>query len=83
MQRLENLCFTSEKRFVHTSLGWNMRMTNMQAALGCAQLENIENFIKLKRDMGATYQNELSNVDELQLPLEKDTNSENIYWVSE
>jgi perosamine synthetase len=78
---LRNLCFTSEKRFVHTNLGWNMRMTNMQAALGCAQLENIENFIKLKRDMGAIYQNELRNVDELQLPLKKDNNSENIYWV--
>ena len=36
-----NLCFQPKKRFVHENIGWNYRMTNLQAALGLAQLENL------------------------------------------
>ena len=39
---LRNLCFQSENRFVHKELGWNYRMTNLQAALGLAQLEKLD-----------------------------------------
>ena len=36
---LRNLCFRPPRRFAHEELGWNLRMTNLQAALGIAQLE--------------------------------------------
>lgn len=36
---LRNLCFQPQQRFVHEELGWNLRMTNLQAAVGIAQLE--------------------------------------------
>ena len=47
---LRNLCF-QEKRFVHEELGWNFRMSNLQAAVGVAQLERLEEFVQRKRQM--------------------------------
>ncbi|MHC5714786.1 MAG: DegT/DnrJ/EryC1/StrS family aminotransferase, partial [Nostoc sp.] len=44
-QSLRNLCFQPQKRFVHEELGWNMRMSNLQAALGVAQLERLDEFV--------------------------------------
>jgi perosamine synthetase len=56
-------------------------MTNLQAAIGCAQLENIENHIRIKREIGKTYQEGLSDLVDFQLPLSKTEYAENIYWV--
>jgi len=78
---LRNLCFQKEKRFIHERLGWNLRMTNMQAAVGLAQLEQLDTFVDKKRSMGALYTRLLSNIDGLQLPLVRNKHSENIYWV--
>ena len=52
---LRNLCFQADKRFVHERLGWNYRMTNMQAAVGVAQLEQVKSAIARKREIGAMY----------------------------
>jgi len=78
---LRNLYFQPRKRFVHEELGWNMRMTNFQAALGLAQLERLDKFIEKKRKMGRRYTKLLSNIDDIQLPLQKTDYAENIYWV--
>lgn len=78
---LRNLCFQPHKRFVHERLGWNLRMTNMQAALGLAQLERLDEFVERKRKMGALYTELLKDVSGLQLPLAKTDYAENIYWV--
>lgn len=78
---LRNLCFKPEKRFVHDELGWNYRMSNLQAAIGLAQLERLEFFIRLKRDMGALYSNLLEGIESIQLPLARTDYAENIYWV--
>jgi len=83
-KKLRNLCFEPNgPRFVHDELGWNYRMTNLQAALGVAQLEQLEGFIEKKRVMGTTYQKGLSFLKDkgYQLPVEKTDFSENIYWV--
>ena len=45
---LRNLFFNNERRFKHYELGWNYRLTNLQAAIGVAQLEKINFFIKKK-----------------------------------
>ena len=76
-----NLCFESQKRFYHKRLGWNARMTNMQAALGLAQLEQIEKFLQKKKKMGRYYQNSLSTISKVQLPLSKTSYADNCYWV--
>ena len=78
---LRNLCFQSSRRFVHEELGWNMRMTNLQASLGIAQIERLEEFIKIKRRIGRRYHDLLSNTPEIQIPLQKTDYAENIYWV--
>lgn len=78
---LRNLCFIPEKRFVHHELGWNYRMTNLQAALGVAQLEQIEKHISRKRAIGKLYSQLLKDLDCIDLPLEKTSFAENIYWV--
>jgi perosamine synthetase len=78
---LRNLCFQPDKRFVHERLGWNLRMTNMQAAIGLAQLERLDEFVERKRAMGELYTELFKSVSVLQLPLEKTDYAENIYWV--
>ena len=78
---LRNLCFQAHKRFVHERLGWNLRMTNMQAALGVAQLERLDEFVERKRSMGRYYTELLKGVAGIQLPLHKTDYAENIYWV--
>lgn len=78
---LRNLCFQPHKRFVHERLGWNLRMTNMQAALGLAQLERLDEFVERKRQMGKLYTELLKDVPDIQLPLAKTAYADNIYWV--
>lgn len=78
---LRNLCFQTHKRFYHEELGWNFRMTNLQAALGLAQLERLEEFVAKKRRMGSKYTALLKDIPGIQLPLEKIRYAENIYWV--
>jgi len=78
---LRNLCFQREKRFVHEQLGWNFRMTNLQAALGVAQLERLDEFVARKRRMGSRYTEQLAQLSKIQLPLCSTDYAENIYWV--
>ena len=78
---LRNLCFQAKKRFVHEELGYNFRMTNLQAALGLAQLERLEEFVARKRRMGARYTELLSMVEGVELMPARTEYAENIYWV--
>jgi perosamine synthetase len=78
---LRNLCFQSKKRFVHERLGWNLRMTNLQAALGLAQLERLEEHVKIKQEMGKKYDQLLAHTCGIQLPLPSTEYANNIYWV--
>ncbi len=78
---LRNLCFQPERRFVHEHLGWNMRMTNLQAAIGVAQLERLDEFVARKRTMGQRYQEFLMDIAGVQLPMPTTPYADNIYWV--
>lgn len=79
---LRNICFSLKKpRFIHDSIGWNYRMTNMQAAIGCAQLKKLRYFIKKKRKIGGYYSRELQKINDLQLPVISNKFSKNIFWV--
>jgi len=78
---LRNLCFQPPRRFVHERLGWNYRMTNLQAALGAAQLERLDQFVARKRAMGRRYSEALSGLATVQLPLPATNYADNIYWV--
>lgn len=78
---LRNLCFQPHSRFVHEELGWNFRMTNLQAAMGVAQLERLDEFVARKRRMGQFYTELLSDIPSLQLPVLQTDYATNIYWV--
>jgi len=75
----KNLCF-DENRFIHKDLGWNYRMSNLQAAVACAQLEKINKTINIKRKIGETYQKYLKGIP-AKLPLKKTAYAQNNYWV--
>ncbi|WP_310488214.1 DegT/DnrJ/EryC1/StrS family aminotransferase [Chamaesiphon sp. VAR_69_metabat_338] len=80
-QSLRNLCFQPHQRFIHAELGWNLRMTNLQAAVGVAQLENLTEFVDRKRSMGQRYTELLVDIPGIELPLTHTDYAENIYWV--
>lgn len=80
-RELRNLSFIPPRRFIHEELGWNFRMTNLQAALGVAQLERLDEFITKKRQIGEWYNELLKGVPGIQLPLNKTNYADNIYWV--
>ena len=76
-----NLCFDTERRFRHADLGWNLRMTSLQAALGLAQAELIDATMLQKRNIGLRYQQNLKSNTNLQMPLDATSYAKNCYWV--
>jgi len=78
---LRNLCFGKTDRFVHQELGWNFRMSNLQAAVGVAQLEKLPQTLEKKREIGRLYHQHLEGCKSFSLPLAQTAYCENIYWV--
>ncbi len=82
LKRLRNLAFIPQKRFLHYELGFNFKMSNLQAAIGLAQLERIKKHIKKKIWIAREYAGflkELENNGLLKLPVEKKW-AKNTYW---
>lgn len=79
-RNLRNLCLQPEERFRHQELGWNYRMTNLQAALGCAQLEQLAAHLARKGEIARRYDRLLQGLP-IQRPLPADTAATNCYWV--
>jgi perosamine synthetase len=75
-----NLCFRPDRRFFHTELGNNLRMTNLQAAVGVAQMERIEEFVALKRKWGGCYREGLSRIEGIKCQVEKPW-AKMVYWM--
>jgi perosamine synthetase len=77
---LKDLAFRRDRRFLHTGLGFNYRMTNIQAAIGLAQLERIDEFVEMRRAHAALYNRLLSGVPGIQFPVERPW-ARNVYWM--
>ena len=75
-----NLCFEPGRRFFHEELGFNFRLTNLQAAIGIAQVQRIDEIVSLKRRMGQEYNRRLQDVSGLELPVEESW-ARNVYWM--
>jgi perosamine synthetase len=69
-----------QPRFVHEVIGFNYRMTNIQAAIGLAQTELVERKVERKRRIGQTYNELLSGQSDLTLPVEE-LWAKNVYWM--
>lgn len=70
---------SDELYYKHDEVGYNYRMTNLQAALGLAQLEQLENFIKIKTDNYYKYLNRVNEIDGLYM-MEFRENVRSNYW---
>jgi len=78
---LRNLCFGKKDRFNHEDIGWNYRMTNIQASLGVSQLKRIKSIVKKRHDVGKKYFDRLKNNKNIYIPETSKTYAKNIYWV--
>lgn len=81
LRKVRNLCFQEEQRFVHESLGWNLRMSAMQAALGRSQLQRIDSLVNRKWEIGDLYRTLLDGIKEFTLAPESNHLGRNSYWV--
>jgi len=79
MKRLRNHSF-DVPRFIHNEVGFNYRLTNIQAAIGCAQTENAEMLVEARRLVGLKYNNYLRGIKGIILPIEKEY-AKNVYWM--
>ena len=80
LRSLRNMSYRSDRRFWHTELGYNFRMTNMQAAVGLGQAERVNEIIERKRWMGTSYTERLTGVPGLKLPIEQPW-AKHVYWM--
>lgn len=75
-----NLCFNRDERFLYGDIGYNFRMTNLQAAVGLGQLERMDQIVARKRAMGELYIRSLSKIPGLQVQIEKPY-AKTVYWM--
>jgi perosamine synthetase len=79
-RRLKDQAFSPQRRFLHTDVGFNYRMTNVQAAIGLAQLESIDRFVEMRRKNAALYSAGLKSIPGITLPQQKQW-AKNVYWM--
>ncbi len=77
---LKSLAFGKTNKFMHVDIGYNYRMTNLQAAIGHAQFGRIETVIAAKRRIAAFYSARFKGRDDLELPVEMPY-ARNVYWM--
>ena len=80
MRTLKDLSHSPKQRFLHEELGFNYRVTNLQAALGLGQLQSLEKFLEKKRRMTAFYNGNLQDIPGLHLPVTKEY-AGNVFWM--
>lgn len=78
----KNLCFplSDARTYQHDEIGYNYRMSNIHAALGCAQMEKIDQYVALRRAHAGRYSERLKHVAGLRLPTERPW-ARNTYWM--
>ncbi len=70
----------SETRFIHDGLGYNYRMTNLQAALGCGELKKLDEYVEKKIWIAERYNELLKDIPGITIPTTK-TNVKNVFWM--
>lgn len=80
LRSLKDLGHSPKKRFLHFEVAYNYRMTNMQAAIGLAQMTRVESLIEKKRKIAHLYHKYLKDIEGIKLPVEKSW-VKNVYWM--
>ena len=81
LRYFRNLTFQQEHRFVHNDLGWNLRMSSVQCALGSSQLSRINAITEQRRRVGSYYHSAFAQIEDIQIPFVGDKSALNNYWV--
>lgn len=79
-RKLKDLYHSEKRRFIHPKIGFNYRMTNMQAGLGLGELKHIESYISKKEAMASLYNKLLRDIPGLRLPITK-KGVKNVFWM--
>ncbi|MCW1400962.1 DegT/DnrJ/EryC1/StrS family aminotransferase [Novosphingobium sp. MW5] len=79
-RKLRDHAMAPERRYWHEEPGFNYRMTNLQAALGCAQFEQLEGFLKARRELFTGYSRRLSGMQGISLNRTR-PNADNAFWM--
>ena len=77
---LRDHAFSTERHFWHRYVGFNYRMTNLQAAVGVAQTEKLEDYVVARRHNSALYSELLAKIDGIRTPPEVG-DVENVFWM--
>lgn len=77
---LKNMAFCARRHFWHREVGFNYRMSNIQAAIGLAQVHRLEEFIARKRAIARLYGRLLAGIPGIVLPVEKPY-ARSVYWM--
>ena len=80
VRSFKDLSHSPGHRFLHDAIGYNYRMTNLQAALGLGQLEHLHEFLETKERMARHYGRRLGKILGLRLPMTKDY-AKNVHWM--
>ncbi|RLA07957.1 MAG: aminotransferase DegT [Gammaproteobacteria bacterium] len=80
MKLLRDHAMSKNKRYWHTEVGFNYRMTNIQAALGVAQFDRIDELLEKKKKIFEWYQDGLKDISNIKLNFQKD-GYKNVYWM--
>lgn len=78
--KFKDLYHSDKKRFIHEKIGYNYRMTNLQAAVGLGELKNINKYIKKKQWMADFYNQGLKDIPGIKIPTTK-SGVKNVYWM--
>jgi perosamine synthetase len=79
-RRQRNLGFQPGRRFLHNELGFNFRLTNLQAALGLTQVERMGEIVERKRRLGQAYTERLSEMAGIELQVQQPW-AKSVYWM--
>jgi perosamine synthetase len=80
VRTLRDHAFSKERHFWHKYIGYSFRITNLQAAVGLAQTEQMDGFVIRRRENAARYTSLLQDVPGLSLPVEEPW-ARNVYWM--
>jgi perosamine synthetase len=81
LRYFRNLTFLDSRRFVHEDLGWNMRLSSLQAALGTSQAKRVAETIDRRRAIADRYRDALQGIDGLRFQADEFQGNRNGYWV--
>lgn len=79
-RQFRDLHHSQDKRFIHDGVGFNYRMTNIQAAIGCGELMHVNEYLLKKKYMASLYGLLLKDIPGLTLPITK-LGIKNVFWM--